>query len=292
MTIAFIAVLLVLVAAQVLPELARLRDFGWLRRWQETVGRQGGDVLGLILCIGVPALLCALIQVGLEGRVLGLFGLAYATVVLYYSWGPRDLERDAEVVDKAPDSEQRLAAAQALRRDETHEPLALECGPLVEAAFTAALRRWFGVLFWFAAVGPVGALAYRIVQLLAFAPGFAEGQSAGQRSLLERSARLLDWLPAHLMALSLALVSNFDAVFKTWRDYHQANGKGYFNVDLGFLDAIARASVEADVAAESDEDKISRNPLVALDDAMVLVRRVLVLWLTILAVIVLAGWFG
>jgi AmpE protein len=292
MTIAFIAVLLVLVAAQTAPELARWREFGWLRRWQELVGRQGGDLIGLILCVGVPVAACALIQVALHGRLLGLFGLAFATLVLFYCWGPRDLERDAEAVDKAPDGEQRVAAAQSLRREEARQPLAFECGPLVEATFTAALRRWFGVLFWFAVLGPAGALLYRQLQLLAFAPGYAEGQSAGQHGLLERAARLLDWLPAHLMALSLALVSNFDAVFKTWRDYHAAQGKGYLAGDLGFLDAIARASVEADVAAESDEEKSSRNPLVALDDAMVLVRRVLVLWLTILAVIVLAGWFA
>ena len=292
MTIAFIAVLLVLVAAQTVPELARWRDFGWLRRWQELVGRQGGDVISLVLCVGVPVVVCALIQIGLTGRVLGLFGLAFAAAVLFYCWGPRDLERDAEAIDKAPDSDQRVAAAQALRREEAQPPLAFESGPLVEATFTAALRRWFGVMFWFAVLGPAGALLYRLLQLLSFAPGFAEGQSAGQRSLLERAARLLDWLPAHLMALSLALVSNFDAVFKTWHDYHAAQGKGYLAGDLGFLDAIARACVDADVAAESDEGTSSRNPLVALDDAMVLVRRVLVAWLTVLAVIVLAGWFA
>jgi AmpE protein len=292
MTIAFIAVLLVLFAAHGAPELARWRDFGWLRGWQAQVARFGGDVPGLVLCIGGPVLACALVQVALHGHVLGLFGLAFATAVLFYCWGPRDLERDVEAVDKAPDTDQRVAAAQALRADEATQPLAFECGVLVEATFTSALRRWFGVLFWFAALGPAGALLYRTSQLLAFAPGFAEGQSAGQRSLLANTARLLDWLPAHLMALSLALVSNFDAVFKSWRDYHAAQGKGYFALDLGFLDAIARASVDADVAAENDGEKSSRNPLVALDDAMVLVRRVLVAWLTILAVIVLAGWFA
>jgi len=292
MTIAFVAILLVLFALHGAPELARLRDFSWLRRWQEAVARQGGDLFGLILCAGLPVLLCALVQYGLHGRVLGLFGLAFAAAVLFYCWGPRDLERDAEAVAKAPDSDQRSAAAQALRGDDAQRSIALESGALVEAAFTAALRRWFGVMFWFAVLGPAGALLYRLVQLLAFAPAFAEGNSAGQRDMLGRAARMLDWLPSHVMALSLALVSNFDAVFKTWHDYHAAHGKGYFTLDLGFLDAIARASVDADVAADSDEDQSSRNPLVALDDAMVLVRRVLVVWLTVLAVIVLAGWFA
>jgi AmpE protein len=291
MTIVFIAVLLVLVAAHAAPELAAWRDFGWLRRWQEQVGARGGDLPGLFLCIGIPVVLCALVQIGFGSRLLGLPALAFAVLVLFYCWGPRDLERDVEAVEKAPDSDQRLAAAQALRRDDAAQPLAFECGPLVEATFAAALRRWFGVMFWFAVFGATGALLYRLTILMASAPGHAQGQSPAQRGLLARVATLLDWLPGHLMALSLALISNFDAVFKTWRDYHAAHGKGYFTLDLGFLDAIARASVEADVAAEQDGAAL-RNPLVALDDAMVLVRRVLVLWLTILAVIVLAGWFS
>jgi AmpE protein len=212
--------------------------------------------------------------------------------VLFYCWGPRDLERDAEAVDKAPDSEQRLAAAQALRADDAQQPLSFTCGDLVEATFLSALRRWFGVLFWFAVLGPAGALLYRLIQVLAFTPGFTEGHSDKQRTLLQDAARVLDWLPSHLMALSLALVSNFDAVFKTWRDYHAANGKGYLSLDPGFLNAIARASVDADVAADSDGEKSARNPRVALDDAMVLVRRVLVMWLAILAVVVLAGWLA
>jgi AmpE protein len=292
MTIVFIATLLVLFVSRGAPELARWRDFAWLRQWQQTVVRQGGDVFGLVLCIGVPVLVCALLQVALHGRLLSALGLAFATVVLFYCWGPRDLERDVEAIDKAPDSDQRIAAAQMLRDEEQQAGLPLDGGTLVEETFMAALRRWFGVLFWFALLGPAGALLYRLTQLLACAPGFAEDQSAAQRDLLHKAARVLDWLPAHLMALSLALVSNFDAVFKSWRDYHHAGGKGYFALDLGFLNAIARASVDADVAAESVDGRPTRDPLVALDDAMVLVRRVLVTWVAIMAVIVLAGWFA
>jgi AmpE protein len=90
------------------------------------------------------------------------------------------------------------------------------------------------------------------------------------------------------MALSLALASNFDAVFTAWRDYHHAHAQGYASLDLGYLDAIARASVAADVAAEAHDAQV---PLVALDDAMVLVRRVLVVWLTLIALLVIGGFF-
>ena len=292
MAIVLVATLLVLFASHGAPALASWRDFAWLKRWQEQVGSQGGDVLGLVLSLGGPVLACALIQVALRGSLLGLASLAFAIIVLFYCWGPRDLERDVEAIDKAPDSDRRVAALQALRVDAAQPPLEFAADALVEATFLAALRRWFGVLLWFALLGPAGALLYRLTQVLATTSDVAAAQSAAQRTMIERAARILDWLPAHLMALALALAANFDSVFKAWRDYHATNGKGYFCLDLGFLNAIARASVDADVAAEDEQAAAARTPLVALDDAMVLVRRVLVVWLTVIALIVLAGWFA
>jgi len=292
MAIVLVATLLVLFAAHAVPASVHWRDFAWLRRWHEQICSQGGDLAGLILCIGLPVLACALVQYALRGTWLGLAGLAFAIIVLFYSWGPRDLERDVEAIDKAPDSDRRVAALQALRADATQPPLDFTTETVVEATFLAALRRWFGVLLWFALLGPAGALLYRLTQVLA-APDFAAALSAGQRTLAERAARILDWLPAHLIVLALALASNFDAVLKVWRDYHAANDKGFLALDLGFLNATARASVAADVAEEDDEPaQAARAPLVALDDAMVLVRRVLIVWLTAIALIVLGGWFA
>ena len=291
MAIVLIATLLVLIATHGAPALAQYREFGWLRGWQQQVGAQGGEAFGLFLCLAVPVLACGLVQVALRSSLLGLASLIFAIVILFYSWGPRDLERDVEAIDKAPDSDRRLAAAQALA-DARPAPLEFTAPALVEATFLAALRRWFGVLLWFCLLGPAGALLYRLAQQLAFNPALSEGLTPRQREWAGRIAHGLDWPAAHLMVLALALASNFDTVFKTWRDYHAAHGRGYFYLDLGFLDAIARASVDADVAAEDEHGQPAQTPLVALDDAMVLVRRVLVVWLTVIALIVLGGWFA
>ena len=43
----------------------------------------------------------------------------------------------------------------------------LDGGALIEAVFRNALRRWFGVLFWFWVLGPFGALLYRLSVLSA-----------------------------------------------------------------------------------------------------------------------------
>ncbi len=292
MAIVFIVVLLVLVLTHFLPDAPRLRNFAWFRQWLEHGAQQSSAAFGLVLTIGVPVLLCLIVQLALRGTLLGLASLAFALIVLFYCFGPRDLERDVEAVDKAPDSDRRTAAAQALRAEESDTPLPFAAEALVEATFDSALRRVFGAIFWFVLLGPVGALLYRLTQLLAFAPDYAHALPAPQQALAEKFARALDWAPAHLIALALALASDFDAVFKTWREYHAAHGEGYFSLDLGFLNAIARASVDADVAAGDGHAVDLASPLVALDDAMTLIRRVLIVWLMVIALIVIAGWFA
>ena len=283
MAVRLVAIILVLAVCRGLPDLARLRDFTWFHAWLARIGRQNATTV-LLAGIGLPALLVALIEAGLDRVLLGLFALALGAFLLYYCWGPRDLERDVEAVVKAPDADRRAAALRALRDS---DDVSFVPESLVETVFAAALSRWFGVLFWFVVLGPAGALLYRLSQLLALSPEFAHEQSSSTQIAAQRLASVLDWAPAHLMALCLALASNFDAVFKTWHDYHRAHGKGYFTLDLGFLAAIARASVDADVAAEDHEGAEAHSPAVVIEDAMVLVRRVLVVWLTLIALIVI-----
>jgi len=290
----FLAILLVLVCAHATPDLVRVREFGWLDRllgwWTRS---SGDDARPRFAAIWLPLavfLACVLVQFALAKVMFGLPAFAFAFAVLFYCWGPRDLDADIEAVLKAPDGDRRSGAVQALRPDPAVDTLPLQAAPIVEATFLSALSRWFGVLFWFVLLGPAGALAYRIVQLLARNATFRARIDAEQQAWLERAARVLDWAPAHLAALTLALVSDFDAVLGRWRDYHAAHGQGYFTLDLGFLGAIARAGVEADVVAGDGYATEVDDPLRALEDARTLLRRILVVWLALLALVVLAGW--
>jgi AmpE protein len=286
-----LAIVLVLAVSRALPDLARLRDFTWLHIW---LSRWHGDrnepARPALVLPALVFVLCALIQSALDHVLFGLPLFAFAAIVLFFCIGPRELEADIDAIVKAPDRDQRLAAAQALRVDSADAPLPLEAAPLVEAAFAAALARWFGVLFWFVVLGPAGALGYRMIQLMARSAAFADTLGASQHALVERTLRILDWAPAQLMALTLALVSDFDAVLRTWRDYHAAHGRGYFTLDLGFLGALARSGVDADVVAGDGYAADVNDPLNELEDARRVLRRILVAWLAVLALLVLAGW--
>ena len=76
----------------------------------------------------------------------------------------------------------------------------------------------------------------------------------------------------------------------TWRAYHAAHGQGYFTLDLGFLGALARAGVDADVVAGDGYATDVNDPLNELADARRALRRILMAWLAVLALLVLAGW--
>lgn len=284
-----LAILLVLAAAHAVPDLARLRDFSWLKRWlSHWSGAHGAPPPWLLPLVAF--LFCVLVQSVLAHVLFGLPALAFGVLVLFYSWGPRDLDADVEAVLKAPDSDRRHAAAQMLRPAPAAEPLPLQSAPLVEATFASALSRWFGVLFWFVVLGPAGALGYRVVQLLARHPSFTAEIDAERRAPLERAALVLDWAPSHLIALTLALATEFDAVIGTWRDYHAAHGQGYFTLDLGFLGVLARAGIDADVIAGDGYAADVDNPLLELADARTVLRRILYVWVALVALCVLAGW--
>lgn len=281
-----LAIVLVLLAGHAVPELARWRDYSWLRGWAAQWMGEGGGKTSRYRAVLLPLLLvlvCLLLQALLGQVLFGLPAFAFATIVLFFAWGPGDLEADMQSVLKAPDSDRRHAAAQALRPDPAGEPLPLEPVALVEAVFASALSRWFGVLFWFVLLGPGGALGYRAVQLLARRSGFREEFDADHLEVIERTARILDWVPAHLIAFTLALVSDFDAVMSTWRRYHADHGKGYFTLDLGFLGALARAGVDADVEAGDGYAQDVADPLTELADARTVLHRVLIAWLVLIA---------
>jgi AmpE protein len=282
-----------LVLGHVLPALPTLRRYDWFVAWLQALARvfagQGAwqGRFGLLLAVGLPVAAVGAVQWALRDLVYGLPGFLFALAVLIYTWGPRDLDLDVDAVIDAPDPGSRRTAAHALF-PEGGEPV-IEGPALVEAVFRCALWRWFGVLFWFLLLGAAGAIAYRLVSLS------AQGEArrtlpAAQSDAAVLFIALLNWPVAHLVAFGLALAANFDTVLAAWRDWHARNG---MRLDLGFLGAAARASVDCELAEEDAYaiDGPAQAPaLLELRDAMSLVWRVLLLWLAVLALFVVAGF--
>lgn len=296
MSVALIAVVLVLLAGHLAPALAGMRHFNWLVAWRQYIVATGAPEgamagrFGLFLIAGLPVLLIGLLQLGLRNLWWGVPAFVLATLLLFWCWGPRDLDLDVDAVVDAPDADARREATADLLHGPP--PETMDGHAWVEAVFAGALRRWFGPLFWFLLLGAGGVLAYRIVAELGAETAHADAPAA-QRDDARGLLSIMDWPVAQLMTLALALAANFDAVFRAWRQWH-AEG---IRLDTGFLATAARASVDIEVERHDTDlpeaDALASTPaLLELRDAMSLVWRMLLLWLAVVAIFVLARLIG
>jgi AmpE protein len=272
-----------------MPQLVHWRGDGGFRRWVAQLGDTSGPAR-VAVTLGVPVVLC-LVAIWLISLLPGseLFRLAFSLLVLLYCFGPHAYEADLEAIIKAPDQPSREAAAQALSDD--GDPVSWNAIALGEATVYAALRRRFGVLLWFFLLGPAGALLYRLAQTLGRDQSLHLDGAARQAA--RSFANVADWLPSQLMVFTLALVGHWDAVIGAWKRWHQQQSPNSWYVEgPGFLGAAARADVQVDIEAGDGyaEERIDTlGELIRLRGTLL---RALLAWLSVVALIVLAGWMG
>jgi AmpE protein len=298
MAATLLAVIVALAVGHLAPDIATgVRQYGWYGSWLRWLNAQFPEgsfwrgAWGIALALVVPLLVVGLFQLALDQPLWGFVGLLFDVAVLFYCWGPRDLDLDVAAVLDAPDSTARRAAAARLWPQGAG--VQLDGGSLVEAVFRNAQRRWFGVLFWFCLLGPLGAVMYRLSVLAVERDDtqLAPDTATGAKTWLA----ILEWPVAQLMTLALALVGNFDSVMAAWRE------DGAFGLHGRLLDTAARASVRSEIAEEVADYTESGIPastalvevfgeLPELRDAMNLAWRILILWLAVIALFVVAGW--
>jgi AmpE protein len=287
MAIRLLAALIALGLLHLQPQLACWRGDAGFRRWVHQLADSSG-VGRVVITLLVPVVVCALViwllhRLPLADLLLLIFSLA----VLLFSLGPHPFEADLVAILKAPDQSSREAAAQVLSDD--GETVVWRTADLGEATAYAALRRRFGVLFWFFVLGPIGALLYRLARQLGHDASLA--LDADARIKARYVANALDWLPAQLMVFTLALVGHWDAVIGAWRRWHQqAAPNSWYLSNPDFLGEAARADVLTDIEGGDgfvEERTDALHELRRLRDALL---RALLAWLSVVALVVMGSW--
>lgn len=269
----FLVLLLVLLVEKFSSLRVRVqRDGVWLgllSRLEQRKG-EGATWLVLLLLVLLPALLLGLLLWVLEPVAHGWLALPLHVLVVVYALGRGDVLaalgpfRDAW---RRGDSQAAwLVAQRDLGVDEDGQALL----PAVQRWLVwQAHQSFFVVIFWYALLGPVPVLAYR---LLALAEDHAQ-----QPALRDRAAQLrhaLDWLPARALVATFGLVGNFVAVSRVLL-------QELLNWDL----AIARLLGEAARAAEGiAEPCVGEAGVATLDDLWQLLVRSAMLWYAAFAV--------
>jgi AmpE protein len=287
MAISLFIVLIALGLLHLRPQLARWGGDRPFRQWVRQLGDTSG-VGRVVLALLLPLALCAVVAWLLGRLPLGeLWHMLFALAVLLYALGPREFEADLEAIVQAPDGLQREATAQALTED--GETVPWQAAALGEAVAYAALRRRFGVLFWFFLLGPVGALLYRLGQTLGRDRSLQLDDATAVSA--RHVANALDWLPAQLLTLTLAVVGHWEAVIGAWRRWHaQAAADSWYSAGPGFLGAAARADALSDIEGGDGYAEDRADPLAELVRLRSALLRALLAWLSVVALIVIGGW--
>lgn len=284
----FLASLLALILDQWLRHLEHLRGPRWLHAYAEAfepLSRSTDSVratAGALFIVLVPAVIALFLGDVLTHIWAGL-GFVFAVAVFLFCLGPNDLHDEVDLyIDavQAGDETRAAALAAALLQEPVPTNATERTEAMTRAVLMEANERQFAVLFWFAVLGPAGALLYRSADVLRREP--AKGVSEEFHTAATRMHGVLAWIPAHLTALGYALAGSFEDAVSDLRAYYSTCTVHFFQVNNDVLMCTGLGALRA---AAGQEAGIAR-----LKSALGLVRRTLFIWLVIYALITLFGW--
>ncbi len=301
-----IALLIGLIIERLATQIFHWRRMRWLDRIIDTGFALSARFANVPALVNVTLLAVALVlpvaavTIALGDRLFGFPHLVLAVVVLFFSLGPNDIGEDVNEYCNALDSgdEERIdQTAKALTESAVPDDPLERIRCVEEAVCVQANNRLFAVIFWFVLLGPLGPLgawAYRVTDLVrrraVFQAGRVESESAQIEPLRDAAVALhgwLAWIPARLTAIGYAVAGHFDAALAAWRsgDSGLATTPSENSERL-----LARVGVAA-LALESgaDEDSTARG-IRGATAAKRLVLRLLLIWAVIIAAMTLYGW--
>ncbi|MEN8168268.1 MAG: regulatory signaling modulator protein AmpE [Pseudomonadota bacterium] len=290
-------ILICLLAERFLLEHQDLRQFNWFSDYSNWFERQElpnwmqQGFGGIIILLLPPLLAATLLQQLLNVSLFGIPGTIFAALVLLYSFGPQDLDRQISRFIEAReqgDEEQATSIAKELLHDEPppHDPSYSQA--VAEGVLEQANSRIFAVIFWFLLLGPSGALLYRLATLL------PKLQTANRQLDLFHSSKqllaILDWIPARLTAFAYAVAGSFEDALYGWRSYHEGRMDEFESNASGILICTGTGALRLSTLLDADNAEQSSRHHYLAETAMGLVWRSLVVWLVLLSLFALAGW--
>lgn len=188
------------------------RDSAWLRQLDGAAASRplaGRPWLALGIWVVLPLVALALLLTLLQPLAYGWLALPVHLLVVVFALGRGDVQAD---LGSFRDAWRRGDTQGALHVAERDLGLRVEEGDdllmrVQEHLVWQAYQSFFAVIFWYFLLGPVAALAYR---LLALAEERAASPAIREQARQVRHA--FDWVPVRVLAASFSLVGNFVAV--------------------------------------------------------------------------------
>lgn len=279
----FFVIFICLAAELTWLSFAPLRGTAWVTSWYAWLTRvvelkHFAGTASVLVAVAVPVFFVAWVFNAIldDSTLLTLLG---GIAVLLFCSGPRDLASEIEFYKR--DYLDRDDEALALERENFLNQVSAPIGdpdrPFELAVVHAANDGLFAPMFWFAVLGPVGAVLFRMSSAFAGNPVLG----AGEQQIATRLYEILLWLPARLLALGLGLAGTLGPVVEVFgRTGHGLANSGKL---LGAA-ALAALGEHRDDTEAGDDAHIA-----AIHAMFGLVKRGFLVWLVILALLVAAG---
>ncbi len=177
----------------------RFRNFAWLHQLKYWVNKNKffeSEDVNMLIILFVPILIIHLLMEVFFDSSLGYF--IGSTLILIYCIGPKNIVEQFQVDDLSEEND--------LPKKSDKD--------IVYKMSQLSLYRWFGVFFWYVVLGVVGVLLYRFTERLCAEDNNTEGSESYGKLL-----GILNYPAAWMMALALAIASDFERVYKKCKPF-------------------------------------------------------------------------
>lgn len=287
----FIGILLALLAERVLGHLPRVGEPMLLQQIVVNVQRYlplGAYWSSWLAPVFLLVLGTAVVALADWWIVHPLLALAFGTVVLFLCLGPRHLAADIDELMKAHD-------ANDAARERTLT-MALLRGPgrtatrrsLMGALFIQSHERLFGVLLWFFAAGPAGAVFYRLASRMPRFLHETQPDTAAEEAAVALHAAAA-WLPARFTAVLFGLAGSLDQALKRYRELRERNEFANWRERVWTI--LAEVSAASLTTEEGEAGPVLPATLeAALHEVLAMQQRALLILLAAFGLFSAGGW--
>ncbi|MDH5518470.1 MAG: regulatory signaling modulator protein AmpE [Gammaproteobacteria bacterium] len=258
--------------------LAQWRQFGWFSKLSHSVLEKTEPHLHnptarYLALLAIPILATLFIQ-NLSSGWFTPLSLLFAFVVFVYCLGTQNIEQQIDQIISAFRDGQ-PAAAHAIIEDLSGDSTVNDENSLqlcLSSTLNLMTERLFGVIFWFAILGPAGALLYRLSQQ--FLSIYRDDPIFSKSA--ERMSELLNWLPERFLAISFAITGHFEGALAAFKENKETDRSGQYLL--------------IDICLGALEGNDSNDKAAYLSAYRGLVLRSMIFWLATIAVLFLLGW--
>lgn len=243
--------------------------------------------VGSVLLLLVPITLASLLA-----STIPMWGIAIQVLLLYFAIGATSLAQHARAVKTALDQNDLDLARVRVGMIVSRDTRAMQPDDIAKATIESVLENGndavFGALFWFAACGVPGAVAYRLANTLDAMWGYRTPRYIFFGWAAARLDDVLNWIPARLTALSYSLLGSTRSAWQCW----QQQGRQWYSPNAGPVMAAGAGALGIVLGgAASYHGSIKQRPMIGMgqpaqpqdiERAITLVQRSMWLWVTLM----------